>query len=48
MRTTRIGMVVVGLMIWAIAIAWPGWSMPGLVLGSTMVAFASFGLLTEP
>lgn len=31
-RTTRIGMIVVGLVIWAVAIAWPGWSLPGLLL----------------
>ena len=28
-------------------IAWPGWSLPGLLLGSALVAWASFGLLTE-
>ena len=25
-------MIVVGLVIWAVAIAWPGWSLPGLLL----------------
>lgn len=46
-RKTRIGMVLVGLVIWAVAIALPGWSLPGLVLGAAMVAWASYGLLTE-
>ena len=47
MRQTRIGMIVVGLAIWLVAIAWPGWSLPGLLLGALMVAWASFGLMTE-
>jgi thiol:disulfide interchange protein len=47
MRQTRIGMIILGLAIWLVAIAWPGWSMPGLLLGAAMVAFATFGLLTE-
>ena len=47
MRTTRIGMIVLGLVIWLVAIAWPRWPIPGLLLGSAMVAWASFGLLTE-
>jgi hypothetical protein len=25
----------------------PGWPLPGLLLGAAMVAWASFGLLTE-
>lgn len=40
-------MIVVGLGIWLVAIAWPGWSIPGLLLGAAMVAFASFSLMTE-
>lgn len=40
-------MVVVGLVIWVVAIAWPGWSLPGLLLASALVGFAVFGLLTE-
>jgi hypothetical protein len=40
-------MIVVGFVIWLVAIAWPGWSLPGLVLGAAMVAWASFGLMTE-
>jgi len=47
MKQTRIWMVAVGLLIWLVAIAWPGWSLPGLLLGAMMVAFASFGLMTE-
>ena len=47
MRTTRIGMIVVGLVIWLAAIALPGSSFPGLLLGTIMVAWATFGLLTE-
>ena len=47
MKTTRSGMIVVGLLIWAAAITRPGWSLPGLLLGATMVAFATFGLLSE-
>ena len=47
MRSTRIGMIVLGLAIWLVAIAWPGRSIPGLLLGSMMVAWASFGLMTE-
>lgn len=47
MRTTRWVMVVVGLVIWAVSIALPGWSLPGLLLGAAMVAFASFGLMVE-
>lgn len=46
-RRTRIGMIVVGLVIWAVSIALPGWSLPGLVLGSAMVAWASFGLMVD-
>ena len=46
MRTTRIGMIVLGLTIWLVAIAWPGWSLPGLLLGAAMVSWACFGLLT--
>jgi hypothetical protein len=34
--------------IWLVAVAWPGWSIPGLLLGAVMVAWATFGLLTEP
>ena len=40
-------MIVLGLVIWLVAIAWPGWSLPGLLLGASMVAFASFGLMVE-
>lgn len=47
MRWPRWGMVVVGLVIWLVAIAYPGWSLPGLLLGAAMVARASFGLMTE-
>jgi hypothetical protein len=47
MKQTRIGMIVLGLAIWLVAIAWPGWSISGLLLGAMMVAWASFGLLTE-
>jgi len=39
-RPTRIGMIVVGLLIWLVAIAWPGWSIPALLLGAVMVAEA--------
>ena len=46
-RRTRWAMVVVGLGIWLVAIVWPGWSIPALLLGSLMVAWASFGLMTE-
>ena len=34
-------------MIWLAAIAYPGWSFPGLLLGAAMVAFASFGLMVH-
>lgn len=43
-----VGVVDFGLLIWAVAIAWPGWLLPGLLLGALMVVFASFGLITEP
>ena len=46
-RRTRWAMVAIGLVIWAVAIAWPGWSIPGLLLGALTVAWATFGLLTE-
>jgi hypothetical protein len=46
-RRTRIGMVVLGLVIWAGAIAYPGWQIPSMLLGVAMVVFASFGLLSE-
>ena len=48
MRTTRRAMIATGLVIWLVAIAWPGWSLPGLLLGAAMVAWATFELLTEP
>ena len=47
MRTTRIGMIVVGLVIWLAAIALPGWALAGLLLEAMMVAWATFGLPTE-
>jgi len=33
-------MIVVGLLIRLVAIAWPGWSIPALLLGAVMVAEA--------
>jgi hypothetical protein len=47
MKATRIGMIVVGLAIWVVAVAWPGWSLPGLLLGAMMVSVASYGLMVE-
>ena len=47
MRTTRWGMVAVGLAFWLFAVAWPGMQVTILVLSGTLVAFAVFGLLTE-
>ena len=40
-------MIVVGLVIWLVAIALPGWSLPGLLLGAIMVAWATFGLIVD-
>jgi ABC-type sulfate transport system permease component len=45
MRQTRIGMIAVGLALWLIAIASPGWQMPIMLLGVAMVMAAVFGLL---
>ena len=48
MRTTRIGMIVVGLALWALPIALPGWQMmPIALLGVALVVWAVYGLLTE-
>ena len=51
MRQTRIGMIVVGLVIWLVGIAMTPvarkWTMPGILLGSLMVAWDTFGLLTD-
>jgi hypothetical protein len=33
--------------IWLVSIVLPGWSLPGLLLGAMMVAWATLGLLTE-
>lgn len=46
MRSTRIGMVVIGLALWLLAIAWPGWQLPIMLLGVALVMAAVFGLLT--
>jgi hypothetical protein len=40
-------MVVLGLVIWAAAIAWPGYQWPIMVFGAVLVSWAVFGLLTE-
>lgn len=40
-------MVVLGLAIWLVAIAWPGWSLLGLLLGAAMVGRESYGLLAD-
>ncbi len=47
MRTTSIRMLVVGLVIWAGAIAWPAGRSPGLLLVALMVGHASFGSMTD-
>jgi hypothetical protein len=47
MKQTRIGMIVLGLAFWALAIAWPGWQMPIMLLGVALVMWAVYGLLTE-
>ena len=39
-------MIVVGLALWLLAIAWPGWQMPIMLLGVALVMAAVFGLLT--
>lgn len=41
-------MSVVGLCLWLVAIAWPGWQIPIMLVGVAMLMFAVFGLLTEP
>jgi hypothetical protein len=40
MKHTRIGMIVLGLALWALAIAWPSWQMPIMLVGGAMVMFA--------
>lgn len=40
-------MIVVGLALWLLAIAWPGWHMPIMMAGVAMVVWASYGLLAE-
>jgi hypothetical protein len=46
-RKTRIGMIAVGLAVWIAAIVLPGVQVPMIVLASTMVAYAFYGLLTK-
>jgi hypothetical protein len=46
-RRVRIGMIVVGLAIWVIALPLPGYNIELLLLSGALVAFASYGLLAE-
>ena len=41
-------MIAIGLAFWLFAVGWPGMQLTILVLSGTLVAFAVFGLLTEP
>lgn len=40
-------MIAIGLAIRLVAIAWPGGSILGVLLGAVMVAYWVFGLMTE-
>jgi hypothetical protein len=40
-------MIVVGLAVWLVAIAWPGMQVSILLFPGALVAWATFGLLTE-
>jgi fatty acid desaturase len=46
-RTTRIGMIILGLALWATAIAWPGFQWPVMLLGVALVMAAVFGLMVD-
>ena len=48
MKTTRIGMIGIGLAIWVVAVAVARLVAAGLAaLGATMVSVASYGLMVE-
>lgn len=40
-------MVVLGVVLWALAIAWPGWQWPIMLLGVALVMWAIFGLVAD-
>jgi hypothetical protein len=46
-RRVRIGMILVGLVIWVVALPLPGYNIELLLLSGAFVAWATFGLLTE-
>lgn len=47
-RITRWAMIAVGLIVWVVALALPGYDLPLLLFSGAVVAWATFGLLTEP